>query len=344
MAERRAAAGLIAAGALLLGSRVLAQPEAAGAVAATVAGSAISLDEVEDLVRPQLMDLRAREHQLKSQALEALIGRALIEKEALARGVTPDALERTEVAARVSVTDAEVQAVYAVNKARFSGTSEAEALQQIRSRLLQQRQAERRSAFASELRAKHEVAVLLEPYRVDVSLAGAPLRGNPAAPVTIVEFSDFQCPYCVRARPTLKRVREVYGDRVRFAFRHFPLDFHPQAQKAGEAAACAGEQGKFWEMHDKLWQSTDKLQVGDLKAHAATLGLDAARFGECLDSGRHAGQVERDLQAGQAYGVSGTPAFFVNGRPLVGAQPFEEFQRVIDDELARAAKARSASK
>ena len=132
-------------------------------------------------------------------------------------------------------------------------------------------------------------------------------------------------------------MRETYGDKVRWVFRHFPLDFHAQAEKAGEAAACAGEQGKFWEMHDLLWANTAKLQVADLKAHAATLGLDAASFGQCLDSGRHAGLVEADLQAGQGYGVSGTPAFFVNGRPLVGAQPFDAFAQVIDDELQRAA-------
>ena len=170
---------------------------------------------------------------------------------------------------------------------------------------------------------------------VVIETGDAPSRGNPKAPVTIVEFSDFQCPYCVRARPAVARVREVYGDKVRFAFRHFPLDFHAQAEKAGEAAACAGEQGKFWEMHDLLWTNTAKLQVPDLKAHAATLGMDAAAFSQCLDSGRHSGLVASDLEAGQGYGVSGTPAFFVNGRPLVGAQPFEAFAQVIDDELAR---------
>jgi protein-disulfide isomerase len=138
-------------------------------------------------------------------------------------------------------------------------------------------------------------------------------------------------------------VRETYGDKVRWVFRHFPLDFHAQAEKAGEGAACAGEQGKFWEMHDLLWANTAKLQVADLKAHAATLGLDAPKFGACLDSGRYAGLVAADLEAGQGFGVSGTPAFFVNGRPLVGAQPFEAFAQVIDDELQRPAAPLSAA-
>ena len=177
------------------------------------------------------------------------------------------------------MSDADAQAYYVANKARFGTSSEADALGQIKAGLGQQRQNERRAAFASELRAKYDVKVLLEPYRVPVEVGSAPVRGNPRAPVTIVEFSDFQCPYCVRARPSVARVREVYGDQVRFAFRHFPLDFHPQAEKAGEGAACAGEQGKFWEMHDLLWTNTARLQVPDLKAHAVTLGLDAAAFG-----------------------------------------------------------------
>jgi predicted DsbA family dithiol-disulfide isomerase len=320
--------------ALGLGAPAAGQEKAPG-VFAIVAGKPIAAREVDDLVRAQLMDLRAREHQLRSQALDALVTQALLEKEAQARGTTPEALHKAEVEDKAVVTDADAKSYYEANKARFGTTSETEALRQIKAALAQQRQGERRAAFARELRTKWEVKVLLEPYRVPVEVGSAPVRGNPAAPVTVVEFSDFQCPYCVRARPTVSRVREAYGDKVRWVFRHFPLDFHAQAEKAGEAAACAGELGQFWEMHDLLWANTAKLQVADLKAHAGTLGLDVARFGQCLDSGRYAGLVEADLRAGQGYGVSGTPAFFVNGRPLVGAQPFDAFAQVIDDELQR---------
>jgi protein-disulfide isomerase len=327
--------GLLAALALGVASAAPGQEKAAPSAVAMVAGRPIEAQEVDDLVRAQLMDLRAREHQLRSQALDALVTQALLEREAQARGVTPEALHKAEVEDKVVVSDADAKSYYDANKARFGATAEADALRQIRAGLAQQRQTERRAAFSRELRKKYEVKVLLEPYRVPVEVGGAPVRGNPKAPVTVVEFSDFQCPYCVRARPTVNRVRETYGDKVRWVFRHFPLDFHAQAEKAGEGAACAGEQGKFWEMHDLLWANTAKLQVADLKAHAATLGLDAAKFGACLDSGRYAGLVAADLEAGQGYGVSGTPAFFVNGRPLVGAQPFEAFAQVIDDELQR---------
>jgi len=305
--------------------------------AATVAGEPIPLAAVDELVRAQLMEIRAREHQLRSQALDALVAQSLLEKEAKARGVSEDALEKTEILDKATVTEAEARAYYEANKARIGSMSEDEAMKQIRAGLAQQRQGERRAAFARELRAKYDVKVMLEPYRIPVELGDAPVRGNAAAPVTILEFSDFQCPYCVRSRPTVARIRETYGDKVRWAFRHFPLSFHDKAEKAGEAAACAGDQGKFWEMHDRLWASTQKLGVPDLKEHAVALGLDPAAFDQCLDSGRHAGLVERDEEAGQGYGVSGTPAFFVNGRPLVGAQPFEAFEQIIDDELARVA-------
>src|SRR4029453_8249019 len=214
-----------------------------------------------------------------------LIGRTLIEKEAKARGMTPEALDQAEVAAKALVTDADGKTAYANNRSRFPNVAEATALEQIRASLLQQRQTERRTAYTRELRARYDVRVLIEPFRVPVELAGAPVRGNPKATVTVIEFSDFQCPYCHRVRPTMTRLRELYADRVRFAFRHYPLDFHPQAQKAGEAAACAGEQGKFWEMHDRLWDNPSKLQVDDLKAHAETLGLGAAAFAACPDPG-----------------------------------------------------------
>jgi len=350
---RSAGTGLLALAIVAAASHALAQlpaeapPTPAKTVpaspAATVAGTSIDLAEVDELIRPQLMELRSREQQLRTQALDVLIGRTLIEKEAAARGMTPAALDQAEVSAKVSVSDAEVKTLYDNNKARFANVAEAAAIEQIRGGLTQQRENERRSAYVKELRARYPVTVTLEPFRVPVELAEAPTRGNLKAAVTILEFSDFQCPYCQRVRPTITRLREVYSDRVRFAFRHYPLDFHPQAEKAGEAAACAGEQGKFWEMHDRLWANPGKLQVDDLKAHAQALGLDAKSFDACLDSGRFAALLDRDLKAGQAYGVSGTPAFFVNGRPLVGAQPFEAFQQVIEDELARAAKTRTAS-
>ena len=304
---------------------------------AVVGGVEIQAERLEALIQAPLVELRMREHLLRNQALEELIARELLAREAAARGISVEALESAEINAKATVSAAEVKAFYQSNRARFGDTAEVEALAQIEAGLRQQRQRERRAAFAKELRAKHGVKVLLEPFRLPIETADAPIRGNPKAPVTVVEFSDFQCPFCARARPTVNRIREVYGDRVRIVYRHFPLDFHPQAPKAGEAAACAGEQGKFWEMHDRLFANQAKLRPADLKEHAVAVGLDAAAFAQCLESGRETARVRKDAEEAARYGVTGTPAFFVNGRPVIGAQPYEAFAVVIDDELERLA-------
>jgi protein-disulfide isomerase len=305
---------------------------------AIVDGTPISSDALDAMIQGQLMELRQREDQLRRQALDHLVSQLLIQREAEARGVSVDELIETEVTSKAEVTPEEAKAFYEANKARFGSATEDKAIQQIAEGLGRQRQRERRAAFAKELEKKYPVKVLLEPFRVQVDTDGAPSRGNPEAPVTVVEFSDFQCPFCVRARPTVNRVRATYGDDVRWVFRHFPLSIHEQAPKAAEAAVCAGDQDRFWEMHDQLWENRGQLQIADLKDDAATLKLNTEAFGECLDSGRNAALVEKDTEEGVQLGVSGTPAFFINGRPLIGAQPFEAFASVIDDELARAGR------
>jgi len=168
------------------------------------------------------------------------------------------------------------------------------------------------------------------------SSAGAdsdPWIGGENAEVEIVEFSDFECSFCSRAVSTVKQILSEYGDRVRIVYRDFPLGFHANAQKAAEAAECADEQGRFWEYHDKLFENQRSLGVANLKRYASELGLDTPAFDECLDSNAMADEVKADFADGQAAGVSGTPTFFVNGNIVVGAQPFEAFKQIIDQEL-----------
>ena len=339
IATALAAAGLAVAASAAESKAKPAPAEPPAKPVALVGNVPITETQVDETIEGQLRELRIREFQLRSQALDELIAQKLIENEAAAQGVTVAALVKTEVEDKAPMTDAEVTAFYQANKARFGTTPEDEAIKQIQLRLPQQRQRERRAVWVRELRQKGAVRVLLEPMRVAVDIGGRPVRGNPKAPVTIVEFSDFQCPYCSRARPTVNKVRETYGDQVRVIFRNFPLQIHAEAQKAGEAASCAGEQGKFWEMHDLMFANQQKLKVADLKQQAAGLGLDAEAFNQCLDSGKHAPDVQKDAEQGADYGVTGTPAFFINGRPLVGAQPYESFAQLIDDELERAAPA-----
>ena len=179
-----------------------------------------------------------------------------------------------------------------------------------------------------------------EPSKIEVSVDDDAMKGSANASVTIIEFSDFECPFCTRFwEQTLPQIEKEYiaTGKVNFVYRDFPLSFHPNAQKAAEAAECAGEQGKYWEMHDKIFE-TGALGITSLKQHAVDLGLDSKKFDDCLDSGKYASEVQKDFQDGQAAGVTGTPAFFINGIKVVGAQPFSAFQQIIEQELDRGNK------
>lgn len=159
--------------------------------------------------------------------------------------------------------------------------------------------------------------------------------GSKDAKVTIIEFSDFQCPYCKIAEETISKVVENYKDKIRLVYKHFPIQGHKNAEKAAEAAECAKDQEKFWEMHDLMFENQSKLEIADLKKYALDLNLNSSEFDNCLDSGKYTGKVQNDMDAGISYGVSGTPAFFINGQFLNGAQPVEKFREIIDAELAR---------
>jgi protein-disulfide isomerase len=169
-------------------------------------------------------------------------------------------------------------------------------------------------------------------YKVDVK-PGDAIKGNPNAPVTIVEFSEFQCPFCSRVNPTIKKVMDTYGDKVRVVFKHNPLAFHKDAPLASEASLAAGAQGKFWEMHDALFANQRKLKRPDLEKYAAQIGLNLDQFNADLNSHKFKAQVDADLAQARSIGVRGTPNFFINGKKLTGAQPFPRFKAKIDEAL-----------
>ena len=273
-------------------------------------------------------------------ALDAIIAEALLTEAGKKKGMTAAAYELEEVGKRIKpVTDSEVVAFYQANTNQMQGRS-LEVMGPAISRFLTEQQRDTaRTALIAELRkAGPEVRVLIDPPRrkVDVE-ATDPSLGRASAPVTLIEFSDFQCPFCQRVEPTLKRVRETYGDKVRIVWKDFPLtQIHPQAFKAGEAAHCAGDQGKYWEYHDRLFANQQLLQVEDLKKHASELGLDAAAFSACLDTSKYGERVRNGVAEGTRLGVNSTPTIYINGRMLSGAQPYEVFVTVIDEELSRA--------
>jgi len=171
---------------------------------------------------------------------------------------------------------------------------------------------------------------------VNVEIGDSPVLGDKNAPVTIVEFSDYECPFCGRhylqTFPQLKK-EYIETGKVKLVFKDFPLSFHPNAQKAAEAARCAGEQSKYWEMHDLLFSNQEKLGIENYKKWAREIGVDGAKFDSCLSSGKYASDVQADLAYGSQIGVSGTPGFFVNGKKISGAQPYIVFKQAIDAEL-----------
>ena len=208
----------------------------------------------------------------------------------------------------------------------------------VKPQLIQMVQREAKQARAVEvfeqLKTAAGVKVLLEEPRKQVEAVG-PSMGPADAKVTIVEYSDFECPFCAKARTTVDAVMKANAGKVRLVFRHFPLPMHKHAPKAAEAAACADAQGKFYEMHDQLFDHANALEVENLKQYAKAIGLDEAKFAACLDGGEMAKVVEKDMASAEAVGVSSTPTFFVNGRELAGALPQADFQRIIDEELGQ---------
>lgn len=319
-----------------------AAPRDPAAPVAKVDGKAITEGDLTAEARAPLAAVEARYaeevHGVRARTLDALIDKRLLEARAKKEGVTVDALLQREVTGKVS-EPAESQLLSIYEQTKAGGRTLPpfpEVKPEIAAFVKSQTAQNLRQAYVARLRAETPVEVLLPPLllpRVEIRAEG-PSKGDPKAPVTLVEFSDYECPYCATAQPTVRRVLEQYPGKVRHVFLNYPLSIHPFAPKAAEAALCAGEQNRYWEMHDRLFANQKALGVDSLKAHARALALDPIAFDKCLDSGRMAPVVEVNRKLAEGAGVNSTPAFFVNGRPLSGAQPFERFRELIDWELA----------
>ena len=342
--QRFVVAGLALAAALAALSGVAAAQEG-DAVVARIGDQVVTAAELEDAWRLNDASSRLRMlqelYETRRRALAIVVGERLVEREAAARGMTRDELLAVELPRRTpAVSDAEIDLIYARNRDRFEGRSLEEMRPEIRAILERQAPLQALQAYMSELRAlAPDVAMTLEPPRHEIeTLAEDPVRGRDDAPIELVEFSDFDCPYCRRATETIERLMEQFAGQIRFVYKDYPLPTHPDAFKAAEAGNCAHEQGRFWELHDTMFASQGSLGVEELKGYAADLGLDTEAFDACLDSGRHAAAVNRDVRIGMSYGVSSTPTLFLNGRAVLGAAPYETFVEIVREELAAAAR------
>lgn len=289
-------------------------------VVATVNDSKITIGDIEEIVKPFIFPYRQQVFVLEKRALDGRIDVALIEQEALRRGVTPQALIDAEVVPRAKKVDAfDASTYYNKNKEQFGGRSFVEVRDDLIQLMQSEAQFNARHAYAETLRASAKITISLvepAPPTYEISTANRPARGSDSAPVTMVVFSDFECGKCRLVHDVLDDLLAQYNGKLRVVVRNFPLEQHREAFKAAEAAEAAREQGKYWEYAEVLFGNQTALTSEKLKQYATDLGLDRKKFDAALDSGKHASLIEQDLDDGTRIGINGTPAVYVNGRPV----------------------------
>jgi protein-disulfide isomerase len=320
--------------ALLAGSCVTAIAEPV----AQAGKRTITRAELEKELSGQIFELENTRYEMFRDGLNAMIAKSLMEQEAAERGVTVEVLYKAEITDKTAQpTEEEIKILYDANKEEL-GVPLEDARERLVAYLTNVRFNEARQVFIERLKEKYPTSIALRPPTIEVGQGSLPSRGGGAnAAVTIVEFSDYECPYCKRAEPTVDKVVETYGDKVRVFYRDSPLPFHADAKPAAAASRCANAQGKFWEYHQKLMAS-EELTPEAFKSLADAVGLERAKFDECLTKNDFADAIQKDMDDGAAAGVNGTPAFFINGRMIDGARPFEQFKEIIDEELAKTTK------
>jgi protein-disulfide isomerase len=314
------------------------QGVAANAVLASVSGRPITYGELNEQLKPAIQVLRMRLYEAERQAIDDRINEILMEAEASRRRITRDDLIRIEIFDKLRrPTEADVARFYEENRSRIPGTLESRRTE-IATFLETQERNRLERALADRLRSTAQIRIVLaEPagYVQRISADDDPSRGPQTAPVTVVMFTDFQCPACSATHPVLDEVIKQYGARVRLVVRDFPLDMHPNSRKAAEAAGAANAQGKFFEYISLLYRNQQQLDDASLKRYASDLGLDRARFDADLDGGKYAAEIARDVAEGKSYGITGTPAIFINGVRLLDLSE-GAMRAAIDRALERA--------
>ena len=305
-----------------------------GPAAAKVGAEVIYLEEV---AQAQRVRIERERYSLLRQKLEVLIEERLLAQEAKSRGMSVEPLLDEEVYSKApGVTEDEITRFIATRQTQPSQADQTELRIKSRDFIRAQKVTRQQQDYLRRLREKGGVAVYLEEpvsARAELGPSKGFARGPNNAPVTIVEFSDFQCPFCKAVLPTINELMTRYPGKVRWEFRDFPVQIHPGAAKAHEAARCAGEQGKFWEYHDQLFARSPNHSLPELQLFARDLKVEGAAFAECLESSRYHAAVTGDIDEGKRLGVEGTPTFFINGRMREGEQSLAVFQELIESEL-----------
>ncbi len=299
-------------------------------------GEELTLDDLTERDRVQLAKLRidyyTGVHALLEESAERAAREQLLLNAAQEQGLTLNQFYLREIGVP-EVSDQELQMVYDSNRQALGGRPLAEVAADLRRQIGNQKMQRKIAAEGNRMLGEAAWELLVPAFRIDIETAGHAALGPDDAPIEMIVFSDFECPYCRRFNDSLDQLREEYSDEVRVVFRHLPLrSIHPLAQKAAEASICAGDQGKFWEYHDALWTDSD-LGADVLEQHGRLLGLDTEAFAECLNSGRHYQRVQDDYETALNLGLTGTPAVFVNGRHIGGYVAFPALKNQVEREL-----------
>lgn len=300
-------------------------------VIAEIADHKVTAEELQKKEASKLLQADYKYYLAERDALDQLINDELLEMQAKREGVTVDELLKLHVVVQAQEPTEDQLRFY------YEGLDTDRPFEVVRDKILetvhQVRLKKAREAYLASLRSQFGVLIELPPPSAHVEIAGAPRLGPENAPVQLVEFADYECPYCQKVHFELTKLREKMGDRVALVYKDFPLPQHPLAEKAAEAARCADAQGKFWQFHDALFENRH-LQIADLKQEARALNLDPVRFDQCLDSGEKTEAVKKDFSEGQRLGLSGTPSLFANGHFLTGAVNYAKLQEMVEQELA----------
>jgi predicted DsbA family dithiol-disulfide isomerase len=319
-------------------------PDGQKELVATFDGESISSAKLEELVGEKLLRLKTEEYLLRRATLDEHIDSLLLSREASKRKTTVKKLLQQEVTDRIQpVNVTEAQAVVANAPENFSSMTKEEAVKVVMDHLQRKRTTMRRTEFLTSLRAAYSYTMLLDPPRLTQQFADGPSVGPKDATVSIIEFSDFQCPACIQLKPTLDRLRQEYANQVRLTFKQFPLPMHRQAAKAADAALCAAEQNRFWEMHDVLFANQDLLKQEQFTELARRAGLNQTAFKSCFNSNRTTHRRIKEVFEGRSADISSTPTLFINGRMITGARPYESLREIIEEELKRVAPSSSGT-
>jgi protein-disulfide isomerase len=323
---------------ILLASSMVAQTKLApscGDAVAVVNGESLTASQLEQS-QSNLLQARYKYYEAERKALDDFVDEKLLEMEAHRRSLTTEQLLQQEVLSHVKDPTEDQLQVY------YEGLGTDQPYEAVRQKVLDSireiRTNKYRAAYVLTLREQADIRILLAPPQTEVAVNNDPLLGSADAPVLLVEFADYECPYCQKVHADVKRLQAEYGGRLAVVYKDFPLPMHSHAQKAAEAARCAGVQNRYWDYHDQLF-TNKQLEVPQLKGLARTLKLDGASFDQCLDSGAQATVVAKDKAQGLALGLTGTPSFFVNGHFFSGAVDYYTLRASVEQQLAHGSSA-----